>query len=655
MLRKSTRFRKYVLFVLFAALIVGCGTDNPLPTQTAVVMVTETAVPTATLVPSHIPQPTYTTSPTSISTNTPTPSATPIPLPLDPMTPFPSVTPDYVEYETKPIFISMHWCCGDGGSETDFVMGRDVPSLIIYGDGQMIQTDGHMGSKTFLETYLTPQEMCQLRQQIEDTGFLEPHDTFFTERDGSMGGGQLSIQVEDIYYAWYSGDVRFLVEDLAAGYQLIRDFRPQNAFTLYQPHYLVLWLEEVLLEENPLVMPWPKDLPPLSELWVDREDPTIVVERDLVDPIYELFDFKNTQQFFQENGTIYSIIARPILPNETPYHFPVFPRLPRDYVPVINCDGEPTIISPPVPTATPTLTASLGNLTGQGRIAFTFGFDRDQEIYVMEADGTNRLRLTNNRFIDDDPEWSPDGQRIAFVSERNRSRDIFVMKVDGTELIQLTDDISNNYSPSWSPDGTNIAFISDRDTEWDKSEIYVMNTDGSDQTRLTFSDARYFHPVWSPDGSKIAFIQEISSDEPSSKGNYVLAILNLDQPTANEEQFLLTFQPSSVPRWSSDSSRIYLGPSLYNSDVTIFNPDDLESQIRTVSLLDVPKPLDWSANKNFIILPYWEPNEGENAIHYSEEESYNGNINIYALDLNSGEVIQITYSEQDETSPALWP
>ena len=72
------------------------------------------------------------------------------------------------------------------------------------------------------------------------------------------------------------------------------------------------------------------------------------------------------------------------------------------------------------------------------------------------------------------------------LSDRDGDDEIYVMNADGSDVVRLTDNENANYRPAWSPDGGRIAFVSRRDVDYvDSSEIYVMNADGSGVVRLT--------------------------------------------------------------------------------------------------------------------------------------------------------------------------
>jgi Tol biopolymer transport system component len=144
-------------------------------------------------------------------------------------------------------------------------------------------------------------------------------------------------------------------------------------------------------------------------------------------------------------------------------------------------------------------------------------------IYVMNADGTNPINLTQNDKADEvSPTWSPDGKYIAFSKSIITVRflvesnyyippsDLYVMNADGTNPINLTQsEKADEFFPAWSPDGKYIAFskrsnVSPNDHS--PSDIYVMNADGTNPINLTQSDeADELSPAWSPDGKYIAF------------------------------------------------------------------------------------------------------------------------------------------------------
>ena len=112
------------------------------------------------------------------------------------------------------------------------------------------------------------------------------------------------------------------------------------------------------------------------------------------------------------------------------------------------------------------------------QIAFVSGLDGNDNIFVMDVDGSNRIRVTNNPAADRHPDWSPDGRQIAFQSHRDGSWDIFLVTLNTYVETQITSDPGEHKEPSWSPDGTKLAFGS-------RQDIYTINADGTGLTNLT--------------------------------------------------------------------------------------------------------------------------------------------------------------------------
>ena len=170
------------------------------------------------------------------------------------------------------------------------------------------------------------------------------------------------------------------------------------------------------------------------------------------------------------------------------------------------------------------------------KIAFTSNRDGNPEIYIMNSDGSNLRRMTNNPSIDVTPTWSPSGNQIAWVSDRTGSPKIYVMNADGTgqrliisdycdrptwssepfneiayaartgpgydikvysfvtgESVKVTDGIGSNESPAFSPNGRHIAFTSTRSG---KSEIFTVDRDGNNLRQIT-RDGNNKFPNWS--------------------------------------------------------------------------------------------------------------------------------------------------------------
>ncbi|MEZ4668694.1 MAG: SUMF1/EgtB/PvdO family nonheme iron enzyme [Anaerolineae bacterium] len=184
---------------------------------------------------------------------------------------------------------------------------------------------------------------------------------------------------------------------------------------------------------------------------------------------------------------------------------------------------------------------------GSGQILFASERDGDQEIYVVDVDGSNLRMLTNNTSTDTDPSWSPDGKQIAFASDRtDGTSQIYVMDADGSNIRQITSGESVATSPVWSPDGQRMAFAADVDSI---QQILVMNADGTDILQLTNHSETGFLPRWSPDGDQIAFTA-------LNKGACCV-VLVMDADGKNIKEFLPGIGRSIFSlSWSPDGQQI---------------------------------------------------------------------------------------------------
>ena len=143
---------------------------------------------------------------------------------------------------------------------------------------------------------------------------------------------------------------------------------------------------------------------------------------------------------------------------------------------------------------------------GNGKIAFSSDRDGNDEVYVIDADGSHPRDLTRNPAADTglghpSPSWSPDGRQLAFTTRRDGNLEIYVMNADGSGQRDLTRSAGNDQAPAWSPDGRTIAFVTERH---DRSDIEIAGVDGRGLRRLTHS-GDVVDVAWSPDGSRLAF------------------------------------------------------------------------------------------------------------------------------------------------------
>ncbi len=262
--------------------------------------------------------------------------------------------------------------------------------------------------------------------------------------------------------------------------------------------------------------------------------------------------------------------------------------------------------------------------TQNGRIAFVSRRDGNYEIYVMNADGSNPTRLTNNTTDDDSPMFSPDGTKIVFTSQRDGNAEIYVMNANGTNQIRLTNNSAYDTSPAFSPDGLKIAFESDRTAF---AQIYTMNAaDGTNQTRITPNSEFNQFPKFSPDGLTIVFASYRS-------GSGEIYVINVNG--TGETRLTNNAVQDGNPAFSPDGTKI------------VFDTErDGNSEIYTMNA-NGTSPTRLTTNTAFDYGATFSP-DGTKVAFTSQRD---GNREVYTMNVNGSSQTRLTASAGDDQQP----
>jgi TolB protein len=169
-------------------------------------------------------------------------------------------------------------------------------------------------------------------------------------------------------------------------------------------------------------------------------------------------------------------------------------------------------------------------------IVFTSTRNGDLDIYTMDADGSNVKQLTNELGYDGGPFWSYDGKKIVYRAQhpktpeeiadykdllskgliRPGNLEIWVMNADGSNKHQVTRNGAANFAPYWHPDGKRIVFASNAaDPKSGRDfDLYIINEDGTGLERITYAPDFDAFPMFSSDGQRLVWASNRNGKAP---------------------------------------------------------------------------------------------------------------------------------------------
>ncbi|RPD96749.1 S9 family peptidase [Aureibaculum marinum] len=298
-----------------------------------------------------------------------------------------------------------------------------------------------------------------------------------------------------------------------------------------------------------------------------------------------------------------------------------------------------------------------GNHIVYQRNGFDIMSDRKQSrLWIMNTDGSNHFKLTNNEVNEFNPKWSPDGTRIAFTSSTENGSEIFVYWLATGKTAKLTQLEKSPSGLSWSPDGKHIAFLmtvpeaqptlvkapkKPKGAKWaahprvttrlkyeaDGSgytepgfkHLFIISAEGGTARQISSGNFKFGNPHWSKDGESLYFSGNLKEDWDYDFRNS--EIYNINIFTGKTTALTSRIGPDEGLAVSPNGKQIaYLGyddkiQTYQVNHIYLMNSDGTNKQQITTGLDRSPSDLIWSTDGKGLYFKY--DDKGNTKIGYT--------------------------------------
>ncbi len=269
-----------------------------------------------------------------------------------------------------------------------------------------------------------------------------------------------------------------------------------------------------------------------------------------------------------------------------------------------------------------------------GTIVFVSQIKGRYQIFKMQSDGSRLKNLSNNKYNDENPRWSPDGSWIAFDSDRGGDKNIFIMKPDGNEHVKITANRATDMQPTWMPDSRRLVFESNR-TE--RGDLYLIDIDER-KPKVLFATNKAGHNGGadvSPDGSKVVYMSN----------RFIGWDIFLGDIRGDAGKPVATEGGNCKPAWSPDGNLIaWVNHSRFNpvTDIWLMKADGSEKRNLTDN------------NPYWAFYPTWSP-DGKWIAFASGEDKFSADWEIYVLEIVTGKLKRLTSNRYLDYQPDWSP